>query len=198
MTNQIEFVQALQSRFAVEHVKDDLKVNLTQMSKPFGRSKRPERWLKTKESIDYIRAMSVAPKSATADLLIVRQGGDSKLQGTWSTDWRIAIRFAQWLSPEFSLAVDSLILKLLKKDAVITEPIAGVWPLVYNGQIGYPRREILSASGYSPNSGSNTYRKRRFPEHHFTIYRTACYTPFFARHIFEQGRTRQLMLFPAN
>ena len=34
-------------------------------------------------------------------------------QGTWCRDYRIALRFAQWLSPEFSIKVDEAILGLL-------------------------------------------------------------------------------------
>ena len=47
-------------------------------------------------------------KNRNVDSLIVtKQGGNVAEieQGTWATDYRIAMRFAQWLSPEFSLKV---------------------------------------------------------------------------------------------
>ena len=55
--------------------------------------------------------LSVLHKCSTADLLRVKQGGEN--QGTWCTDYRIAMRFAQWLSPEFSIQVDQLLVDLM-------------------------------------------------------------------------------------
>ena len=101
------------SRFAAEVLNGNARINLTQMSKPFGRSCRPGDWLRTEEAQRYLHAISVAQKCATADLLEVRQGGDPLEQGTWCRDYRIALRFAQWLSPEFSIKVDEAILGLL-------------------------------------------------------------------------------------
>lgn len=40
-------------------------------------------------------------KIDTADLLIVKQGGTPEEQGTWCADYRIAMRFAQWLDIVF-------------------------------------------------------------------------------------------------
>lgn len=100
-------------RFAAEVLEGNARINLTQMSQPFGRSCRPGNWLKTDEAQRYLHAISVATKIATADLLEVRQGGDPLEQGTWCRDYRIALRFAQWLSPEFSIKVDEAILNLL-------------------------------------------------------------------------------------
>ena len=102
-------------RFAAEVLEGNARINLTQMSQPFGRSCRPGNWLKTDEAQRYLHAISVATKIATADLLEVRQGGDPLEQGTWCRDYRIALRFAQWLSPEFSIKVDEVILGLLMR-----------------------------------------------------------------------------------
>ena len=108
-----ELVKVNGSRFAAEVLNGNARINLTQMSKPFGRSCRPGDWLRTEEAQRYLHAISVAQKCATADLLEVRQGGDPLEQGTWCRDYRIALRFAQWLSPEFSIKVDEAILGLL-------------------------------------------------------------------------------------
>jgi DNA-binding Xre family transcriptional regulator len=91
------------------------------MAKPFGESKRPSNWLRYKEAQDYLRVLSEALKRASTDLLIVRKGGNTQYQGIWCTDYRIAMRFAQWLSPEFSLMIDTLLVKLLTKQVTITE-----------------------------------------------------------------------------
>ena len=109
----LELVKVNGSRFAAEVLNGNARINLTQMSQPFGRSCRPGNWLKTDEAQRYLHAISVATKIATADLLEVRQGGDPLEQGTWCRDYRIALRFAQWLSPEFSIKVDEAILGLL-------------------------------------------------------------------------------------
>lgn len=111
--SSLELVKVNGSRFAAEVLNGNARINLTQMSQPFGRSCRPGNWLKTDEAQRYLHAISVATKIATADLLEVRKGGDPLEQGTWCRDYRIALRFAQWLSPEFSIKVDEAILGLL-------------------------------------------------------------------------------------
>lgn len=101
------------SRFAAEVLNGNARINLTQMAKPFGESCKPSKWLRTDEAKRYLNAIAVGQKCPTADLLEVRQGGDPLEQGTWCRDYRIALRFAQWLSPEFSIKVDEAILGLL-------------------------------------------------------------------------------------
>lgn len=66
------------------------------MARLFGRSNRPDNWLQTKEAKEYLAVLSVSTKIDTADLVIVIQGGTPEEQGTWCTDYRIAMRFAQW------------------------------------------------------------------------------------------------------
>lgn len=110
---RLEMVNVNHIRFAAEILSGNARVNLTQMSQPFGRSFRPGNWLKTEEAQRYIKAISVATNIATTDLVEVRQGGSHENQGTWCNDYRIALRFAQWLSPEFSIMVDEVILRLM-------------------------------------------------------------------------------------
>ena len=109
----LELVKVNGSRFAVEITKGNARINLTQMAKPFGESCKPSKWLRTEEAQRYLKAIAVGQKCPTADLLEVKQGGDPLEQGTWCRDYRIALRFAQWLSPEFSIKVDEVILNLL-------------------------------------------------------------------------------------
>ena len=108
---RLEMVEVNQSRFAAEILSGNASINLTQMAKPFG--KIPKDWLRTDEAKRYIKAISVGQKCLTADLVEVRNGGRPENQGTWCKDYRIALRFAQWLSPEFSVMVDEAILRLL-------------------------------------------------------------------------------------
>jgi len=94
---QIQMVEINHNSFAVEVRNGNVCVNLTKMAKPF--EKRVETWLKTREARNYLDALSVTLKSVTTDLVKVTRGGKSELQGTWAYDYRIAMRFAQWLFP---------------------------------------------------------------------------------------------------
>lgn len=113
---RLEVVEVDHCSFAAEVLRGNVHVNLTQMAKPFG--KTPKDWLRTVEAQDYLNAVSVRLKCLTADLLDVRQGGSPGLQGTWCNDRRIALRFAQWLSADFSVAVDEILLRLIYGDVV--------------------------------------------------------------------------------
>lgn len=91
----------------------DVMVNLTEMAKAFPK-KNLTSIINSKEIKDYIEKYSVLKKFRTADLLIVRQGGNPEDQGTWGHQ-RIALRVAQKLSTEFAILVDEKIEELLTK-----------------------------------------------------------------------------------
>ena len=116
---RLEMVKVNQSRFAAEILSGNASINLTQMAKPFGKSAKPDNWLRTEEAKRYIKAISVSQKCDTADLIEVRYGGKPENQGTWCKDYRIAMRFAQWLSPEFSIKVDEEMLRLLSGKRIV-------------------------------------------------------------------------------
>lgn len=109
--NGLIMVTTYQSVFPVEVKNGNVAVNLTAMAKPFG--KRVPDWLKTRETQEYLTEMSKTLKIVLADLVKVKNGGIPGENGTWCYDYRIALRFAQWLSPKFSLMVDDIILNLL-------------------------------------------------------------------------------------
>lgn len=112
----LTMVEVDHNRFAAEILSGNARVNLTAMAKPFG--KLPKDWLRTTEAKDYLQALAVRRKSLTADLVEVRQGGTPEEQGTWCNDYRIALRFAQWLSAEFSVACDDALLRIVYGKAV--------------------------------------------------------------------------------
>lgn len=113
----LQLVEIDHNRFAVEVKDGNISVNLTKMARPFG--KFPKDWLITKEAKDYLEVLSVSRNLLTADLTRVIRGGTPDEQGTWAFDYRIAMRFAQWLSPEFSIAVDELLVNLLTGQATV-------------------------------------------------------------------------------
>ena len=79
------------------------RFNLTKMAKPFG--KRVRDWVRLKETQEYLTALqhivSDAQMCASLDSLIVTQKGNpaNLEQGTWTSDWHVALNFARWLSP---------------------------------------------------------------------------------------------------
>lgn len=164
----MQMVQFNHNQFAVEILSGNASINLTQMAKPYGRSKKPDNWLKTDEAKQYLERLSVALKIDTGELLKVKQGGNN--QGTWCTDYRIAMRFAQWLSPDFSIAVDELLVKLLTKQAFFAQSFNGVPPVAHNGQLWYNYLDVLASLGYSTGSGTVAKRKQKAPQHFCKMY----------------------------
>jgi KilA-N domain len=163
----MQLVDLNHHKFAVQLMNGNVNVNLTQMSGPFGRSKRPENWLKSDEAKDYLNTLSVATKIATVDLLKVKKGGTN--QGTFCTDYRIAMRFAQWLSTDFAIAVDDLLVRLLTRQAIFTQDFNGVPPVASGGKLWYNYREVLKTLGFRRYQGLSFKRNRVFTDQ-FTMF----------------------------
>jgi hypothetical protein len=188
--NLLQLAEIGKKKFAFEVKDGNICFNLTEMAKNFGTG--PAQWLRIKESKRYIKCLADVQKCRTADLLKVKKGGQLHEQGTWANDYRIALEFARWLDPVFSIHVNELVWKLLTKQAVVAEPIGGVWPVIQHGRTGYPRKEILETAGYSYRSGTVARLKKLYPEHHYTIARISCVSAEFAKLRIEQGKVRQL------
>lgn len=107
----LQLVEIDQNKFAVQLTDGNINVNLSKMAMPF--KKKPHDWLKTKPAKEYMQAFSEVNKITSADLVKVRKGGTPDEQGTWANDYRIAMRFAQWLSPAFAIKVDEMLVNLL-------------------------------------------------------------------------------------
>lgn len=158
---RFEMVEIDHNRFAAEILKGNARVNLTAMAKPFGT--KPADWLRTEEAKRYIKALAVSQKCETDDLVEVQQGGKAELQGTWCNDYHIAIRFAQWLSPDLSIAVDDVLIRLMFGEAVMAEAINGVEPVVYEGRLWYNYRDVRQSFGLSRKSSASK-RKKAAPQ----------------------------------
>lgn len=108
---------------------DNVWVNLTEMGRPFGQKKDPAHWLRAKGAREYIQAMRKCNDNLSAiqkcitdrmtDLIITRRGGIPGEQGTWCTDYRIAIEYGRWLSAEFSILFDSLLMRIARGERVL-------------------------------------------------------------------------------
>ena len=91
-----------------------LMINATQMAKPFGEHKRPQQWLRTSQSQEFIEELSKAHICALADLVQVKYGGTNS--GTWFHE-DVALEFARWLSPAFAIWCNDRIKEIMLANA---------------------------------------------------------------------------------
>lgn len=128
--NLIELVQVDGKELAIERQSENCWVNLTEMARPFG--KLPKDWLKQQYVKDYLQSLAdeinerkdVRPITPVTPegLIVVRKGNTSKYeQGTWCTDYRIAMRFAQWLDTRFSVKVDTLLVRIANGELIVND-----------------------------------------------------------------------------
>lgn len=84
-------------------------INATEMARVFG--KFPKDFLKTQQTKEFIAALTSRTKIPLADLLIVKNGGENN--GTWMHE-DLAMEFARWLSPDFSIWCNDRIKELMR------------------------------------------------------------------------------------
>lgn len=135
--NLVERIQVDGKELVVERQSENCWVNLTEMAKPFG--KRPVDWLKKQYVKEYLQTLAseineccdnrhitsecyVNYHITPEDLIVIRKGNSSKYeQGTWCTDYRIAMRFAQWLDARFSVKVDTLLVRIARGELIVND-----------------------------------------------------------------------------
>ena len=86
-------------------------INATKIAKHF--NKKPETYLKTESTREYIEAL----KSATVqnrDFVVIKRGGRPDEQGTWIHN-SLAVDFARWLNPKFAVWCDMKIKEILSQ-----------------------------------------------------------------------------------
>jgi len=91
----------------------DMMISLTDMAKANG--KEAWRWLDLESTKSYLAVIAKLGKNE----VITKQGVNG---GTWASK-RVAIRFAQWLSDEFAIWVDTQIEELLTTGVVKMKPL---------------------------------------------------------------------------
>lgn len=217
-TQTIQTVVLNDHRFAVEERNENMSFNLTMMSKPYGKEKRPNQWLRTVPAQDYLKALSVMLKSATAenqavtksasvmlksdtaenqavtDLVEVRQGGIPERQGTWANHYLIAIEYARWLEPKFAIEVNMLFHDYMTGRIKATQPFLGIPPIMDGVKPFYNYLEVLKALGLSTISGSVTERKRKFPNQFKKFFGRNFITKEYAELLQKQHEVVQLRL----
>jgi hypothetical protein len=70
-------------------------------------------WRSLKETRDYLSALHSVIGITITELVVSVNGGDPNNQGTWIHP-RAAMRLAQWISPEFAIAVDGWVLDMVE------------------------------------------------------------------------------------
>lgn len=91
-------------------------VNATEMAKKFG--KLTKDWLKTSQCKEFLSILSERRKILSYDLVQVTYGNNG---GTWMHE-DVAIEFARWLSPAFSIWCNDRIKELLTIGMTATQP----------------------------------------------------------------------------
>ena len=104
MENNIIVFDYQGSNIPFELTGNDVMINATEMAKAFGPNKRPSFWLRSQEAKDYISAVINVQNLHIENLIITERGGSKfeKRTGTWMYRL-IAIEYARWLNPEFSV-----------------------------------------------------------------------------------------------
>jgi phage antirepressor YoqD-like protein len=97
----------------------EVMVNATQMAKPFG--KRPVDFLRLPSTEEYLEALSSTVRKSHSEFYRTVNGGANP--GTWFCQ-KLTIRFAQWLSPQFSVWVDAKIEELLTTGKTELQPLS--------------------------------------------------------------------------
>jgi len=106
-----------------ENKDGELMVNATQMGKPFGLAKKPEKFLRNKGVRAFINELKKQndPKMGRthyiSEPVTVISSGRPSLRGTWMHE-KLAMRYAMWLSPKFHVWVVEQIMELLKTGSV--------------------------------------------------------------------------------
>jgi len=98
------------NRVTFRNENGDVMVNATEMAKPFG--KNPYEFLRLEKTVEYLNALESTTGKSRSDLIITQNGGSNP--GTWFCQ-KLTIRFGQWLSPVFSVWVDTKIEDILTK-----------------------------------------------------------------------------------
>lgn len=95
----------------------EIMINATAMAKPFG--KRPAKWLELTSTKEFLRVLSGIRNPDTV-FVATESGGQGGGGGTWMNE-DVAIEFARWLSPAFTIWCNDRIKELLKFHITATD-----------------------------------------------------------------------------
>ena len=84
--------------------------------------KRWAKYIENKTTKKFIEELSTSVRISISELIQSKQGGDSKLQGTWVHP-HIAINLAQWISPIFAVKVSGWIARFISGDLTLADEL---------------------------------------------------------------------------
>lgn len=102
------------------------------------------------------------------------------------------MRFAQWLSTEFAIAVDELLVQLLTRQAIFTQDFNGVPPVASGGKLWYNYLDVLVSLGYSRRSGMASKRRQQSPGHFAKFYNRNFITLGYCNFLKQRKESHQL------
>jgi prophage antirepressor-like protein len=111
MKQTIEKISVKNITFPIKIQGENTMVNLSKMATSF--KKRPIDWLRSKRAEIYTKCLSSVKNPTIAAPWIVIKNGTPDERGTWAHYW-LAVYFAEWLNPEFSLQVQEALENLIK------------------------------------------------------------------------------------
>lgn len=102
---------------------DDIKVNATEMAKPF--NKRPSKWLELTSTLDFLSVLCEVRNKDITSFVKTSRGNfaDGSEQGTWMHE-DVAIEFARWLSPMFSIWCNDMVKELVNGEISTSKAIS--------------------------------------------------------------------------
>lgn len=117
LINTVQFISVDNIQFQIGN---NEYVNLTKMCKV--NKCRLDNYFSNKGTKEYIDTLATTLNISKSQLIIRRVGGTPTEQGTYAHPL-IAIHLAQWISPEFAIAVSNLFHKYLKADISLATDI---------------------------------------------------------------------------
>jgi hypothetical protein len=130
---------------------DHRLVNVTDIMKASGSSMRISHWRSLPWSSKCIEVLAAQLKITEDDILVIKKGGDSRLeQGTWAHP-RLAIIIAQWISPVFAVHVSGLIERMMRGDLSLVNEV-----VERHDAINKTATNIISAAPAGPDQVRQT------------------------------------------
>lgn len=114
-------------------------------------------------------------------------GGDFK-----SMKYHISVNCMQYLIARKRAYLFQIYIDVFNYFADSLIPIAGVYPVLYQGKVLYPYTPLLKAIGYSTRSGSVQSRRRQYPQHFVKYTDRNWITPEMANLLMQQRETKVL------
>lgn len=131
-------------------IRDDGYVNGTQLCK--ANNKLIGDYLRNKQTNEFIDSLSFVMEIPITKLVVINQGGSSKLQGTW-VHRKIAYHLAMWVHPPFAVSVSNWLDELLTKGSVkIDKPLL---PILKKDDIDLEAEKLESQYDFSLNTNKN-------------------------------------------